>query len=141
STLFAVCVLSNCASWQEKSAAKNCSLDKPPRDAGVNGVHGYYMFVFPRELPSNYSGCQIAWGEDGRKWYVLQLESGKPTQLTIDIPSPGANGLETCVYSDSGLTAGSPSSCFDLESARRGIPVMSPRFEHAIPPARDLRLK
>src|SRR4051812_44487799 len=81
------CTLNGCA--QEllqghratDSIGQNCGLSVPPITSGKNAVHGAYLFIYPRELPDNYSGCQTMWEQTGRKWMVLHLNDGHPTKL------------------------------------------------------------
>lgn len=136
--VIALVVLGGCISIQ--GSDQNCSLERPPKESGVNVVHGIYLFVFPRQIDNGYSGCQIAWSETGDKWYVLHLKDGSPVRLEINIPNARAERA-TCEYRNAALTAGDSSLCPDFKALieRRGLPVIPSRFEPVVPLERDLR--
>jgi hypothetical protein len=82
---------------------QNCDLQAPPDGAGSNYVHGTYLFIYPRALPSAYTGCQIAWAEDGQKWMMLLIEDGHTKREWVTYPS-GLSGVKyVCIYENDSL--------------------------------------
>ena len=59
------------------SAQENCQLTLPPRQAAIEGNHGFFFFVYPRSVNAAYSGCQTMWDEKGNQVFVLTFEQGR----------------------------------------------------------------
>lgn len=83
------------------SVAMNCGLKAPPDGSGENRVHGTYLYVYPRDVPDNYTGCQTVWADDGNKWMVLYLEQGHPIIEKLSYPSDTVP--YTCFYENGRL--------------------------------------
>ncbi len=131
-------ILAGCASM----AGPNCDLRRPPKDSGVNQLEGRFVFIYPRALASDYSGCQTMWGDDGRKWYVLRVRDGRPAELTIDIAETGEKRQQG-VYDETQLMKGDADICPGLGALKRagGLPVIPQEREPAVPAEADLRGK
>lgn len=103
-----------CADTGIPKSAPNCSLAAPPEGSGENGNHGIYFFVYPREVAPDYTGCQIMWADDGKKWMILYLERGNPRILQFDVPSD-PKGKKVCNYENGNLLNKKEDSCPEYE--------------------------
>lgn len=119
-------------------ACENCSLESPPRTAGVTGSHGFFYFVYPRSIPNNYSGCQIMWDEHGGKWFVLNFSNGDVVKYEgMDPGIPSEQIL--CLYKNKKLQSGDGAVCPAFEAINGGIRVLPQADEFIVPKARDPR--
>jgi hypothetical protein len=123
--LFACLLLIGCAQGMAReyeSTSKdgqNCSLSVPPLDSGKNTVHGTFIYVFPRTLSTNYSGCQTMWDQSGRKWMVLLLKEGHPSLLSVSYPESPEKTIEySCRYKDDNLLTTSEKQCEEFDKGK-----------------------
>jgi hypothetical protein len=86
SSACAALFLSSCAAAAEQS---NCELERPPRAAVADGIHGSYIFTFPWVLTPDYTGCQTTWDEHGDKVFQFEFKDGEPVQFRFAEPVPG----------------------------------------------------
>jgi hypothetical protein len=103
---------------------RNCDLVAPPKSAAINSVHGYFIFMFPRNIASNYTGCRTIWGEKGEVFMTVKYKSGLPYTLTQFDPEDRKPVLE-CRYKNKALAAvqkGCPSYARMVEDAAREWP-------------------
>ena len=98
---------------------KNCDLSAPPKSAAINSVHGYFIFMFPRNIASNYTGCRTIWGEGGEVFMTMKYENGLPYTLTQFNPEDRKPVLE-CRYKNKAL-----------ETVRNGCPSYARMVEDA----------
>ena len=117
---------------------RNCDLPAPPRNAGLNGNHGIYLFVFPADVPEAYTGCQIVWDEAGRQYTLLRYVNGDLSYVAFD-PTNAFSQKAECFYEGGRLSNGDK-SCPAYENAKGGFGSLPAEAEN-IPPERDLRLK
>lgn len=134
-----VVVLSACASEVKAPTAgdSSCGLEVPPKSAGVSTNHGMYFFVFPRQIPPSYTGCQIQWGEDARRQRVLRFDEGQLKELenltTLGVPAT------VCKYLGGALLNQASDECPSYEAAKNGVLTFLPDQEPQIPSGRDPR--
>ena len=83
--------------------AQNCNLKTAPVGSGENFIHGTQLFIYPREIAQNYTGCQTMWADDGTKWMVLYIEAGHPRLLHVNYPFDKKEGKYSCVYQKDAL--------------------------------------
>lgn len=57
---------------------ENCALPAPPKDAVVEPVHSMFVFVYPKTMSDNYTGCQTFWIESGDKMFSTYFDNGIP---------------------------------------------------------------
>lgn len=93
--LLPVCLMT--LSSLAQAQGENCNLSAPPKSAAINSVHGYFIFMFPRSIPSSYTGCRTIWGEEGRVLMTVTYENGAPRTLTQFNPEDRKPVLE-CRY-------------------------------------------
>ncbi|MDQ0024571.1 hypothetical protein J2X90_002369 [Variovorax paradoxus] len=87
------------------ASGENCDLSAPPKTAAVDAVHGYFIFIHPRKIASNYTGCQMIWGERGEVFMTIKYEKGAPYTFTQFNPENGKLVLD-CRYRDKVLKRG-----------------------------------
>jgi len=119
------------------AAGVNCDLRRPPPDAAVNVNHGQFLFIYPRSIAEGYTGCQTMWDERGRKYWVVEFESGKPRAMTINEAKP-AKAIK-CSYRGEELTEGPRDACVDFKPLAKGIPSIPKKDEPRVPKGRDPR--
>lgn len=123
------------------SSAENCKLQQPPMDSGVNTNDGVFFYVYPRGLPSGYTGCQTMWDENGRKWWVIRFQDGLPKQMDVDVPSAPPTRTR-CVYEGGRIVQGEAEACLDFKTLTiDGIRSIPKELEPSVPPGRDARKK
>ena len=83
--------------------AQNCNLKTPPDGSGENFIHGTQLFIYPREVAQDYTGCQTMWADDGTKWMVLYIEAGHPRLVHMNYPFDKKEGKYSCVYQEDAL--------------------------------------
>lgn len=99
--------------------AKNCSLSVPPENSGTNSLHGVFLFVYPRVIPVNFTGCQLMWDENGFQWMGLYFERGEPALLRASFPENFAGGAKYyCKYADQKLVDGDAAFCSEFDKKR-----------------------
>jgi hypothetical protein len=101
-----------------RPVGRNCNLPSPPRGSGEEFSHGATLKTFPRarDIGSNYTGCQITWAPEGRKWEILsvtQIDGGDPvriwTPLNVDtVPY-------SCTYKNGKVVTGNALNCVAAE--------------------------
>lgn len=121
-------------------AEDTCSLSKPPANAAVTAVHGYFYFVYPPSIPKAFSGCQIMWDEAGRAAIVLRFERGTLTKATQTDPSNDSR-KEVCTYGKGALRAGSSTDCPEYDAVKKGVQHLGLPQGLVVPRDRDARLK
>lgn len=126
------------AAADQSAPNRNCDLPAPPRNAGLNGLHGEFLFVFPADIPAGYSGCQIVWDELGRQSILLHYTERELKYLAFD-PANVTSGKVECFYEDRRFASGDK-SCPAYIDAEHGFGAL-PADAEKIPPERDLRLK
>ena len=119
-------------------ATDSCSLAKPPLDSAVSGDHGVYLFVYPRHVPENYTGCQTMWDEFGSKVYVYRFVMGELRDYSLAVNYPGS-AVKRCRYRNHKLTLGSWRECSEYARVRDGIPNVESNDEPLVPRERDPR--
>lgn len=122
----------------QASANSNCSLNNPPKESAVNTNHGQFYFIYPRDLPPHYTGCQTMWDEKGRKVLLLEFEAGEP--LKIIFTDPDRHTSTQCIYRGGTLTKGDKDECLQADEARQGIRSIPKKDEPRVPSDRDPRL-
>ena len=95
------------------SAEEDCGLLFPPVDSGSNRVHGMYLFIYPRIIPSNYFGCQSVWSESGEKLITLYIEDGHPKRQLVNYPPEGIKYV--CIYENDSLVNSSEKFCNEFQ--------------------------
>jgi hypothetical protein len=127
------------ASCAGKIKTENCDLVCPPLNAGVDGNHGIYFFIYPKYIEDLYSGCQIMWDENGFKWYILSYSNGVIENLLGN--SPDGDQI-ICKYRNGELVSGDKESCFAYDQLKNGLYAFQKTndVDIKIPPERDLRL-
>jgi hypothetical protein len=91
----------------------NCSLAAPPATAGEDHSHGIIVRIYPRakDIDANYTGCQLTWLPDGRRWQVVsivEIKSGDP--LRIWSPD-NSDPVLRCFYRDGKVISGDAKNC------------------------------
>ena len=127
-------------SQQNLEQGKACGLTAPPKESAVSTNHGFYYFVFPRTLPMSYTGCQIMWGEDGRRVFLLRFTNGEMERFE-SYPLDVNETLRTCKYGGGKLTSEASTDCPPYEAFKNGIRTFSSTSEPRVPAQRDPRLK
>lgn len=110
---------------------RNCDLSAPPKSAAINSVHGYFIFMFPRNIASNYTGCRTIWGERGEVFMTVKYKNGHPRTLTQFDPEDRKLVLE-CRYNNK-----------TLETVQKGCPSYARMVEDAAsewPPEEESQL-
>jgi len=118
-------------------ASENCALAAPPRAAGLNTTHGYFLFIFPRQINARYTGCQTMWDETGAPLIILKFEQGTLVSLQ-QFSSPPSKAAMTCRYdtkSNISLDKDCPARK-DFETGFLTVPVTT---EPIVPEERDPR--
>ncbi|GAB3254569.1 hypothetical protein [Chitinimonas naiadis] len=96
-----------------------CKLTVPPMDSGKNSVHGRFLYIYPRVVASNYTGCQTMWDQDGRKLMVLAMRDGHPEKLSVSYGvSPESVEEFTCSYSHDELINKDEKRCEEFDKQR-----------------------
>jgi hypothetical protein len=91
---------------------KNCDLTSPPPSAGEEMNQGVTVRIFPRakDVTAKYSGCQVLFAPDGKKWVVVSLTeivSGDPFRVWVPEDDPAMN----CRYKLGKVVRGYPGKC------------------------------
>lgn len=73
-----------------------CGSAPPPLTAAVNASHGSFVFIFPRQLKEDNTGCQTLWNARGEVVFVLTFKRGLVTSYE-EFPRSGGLGL-SCAY-------------------------------------------
>jgi hypothetical protein len=118
-------------------AGENCALKAPPRAAAVNAAHGEFLFIYPREIGKDYSGCQTMWNQRGTPVFVLKFERGALASYQEFEKSPRKAAL-SCKYSKGALTTHS-GKCPAYEEVEAGFRTMSEVVESRVPEDVDPR--
>lgn len=119
-------------------AGNNCTLTAPPRAAAVSADHGALLFVFPRKVDVNYSGCQTMWNERGAILFVLTFDRGALTSYQ-EFAKPKRKATLSCKYTGHALkTRGS--QCPPYEDVEAGFRTLAEVDEPPVPVERDPRL-
>lgn len=118
-------------------AGQNCAFSAPPRAAAVNANHGSYLFIFPRQIASGYTGCQTMWDERGAPLMVLKFERGALVSYQ-EFARPKPQTVVTCQY---GVKTSKPRSrgCPAREDMEAGFRTMPEASEPPVPAVRDPR--
>lgn len=123
---------------------ENCNLKAPPRASAISDVHGYFLFMHPRTITANYTGCQTIWGEAGEVFMTMKYKRGVAYAFTRFNPEDRKPVLE-CRYKNEALETKSsecPSYQRIVEDAAQGwsrdeesdlIPLLKPERD----PRRD----
>lgn len=93
-----ICFFSS-ISYSSPSEEANCSIEAPPKNSYANSNDGYFYFIYPYHLSSDYSGCQTTWNERGEKQFVIKINNGNP----IKFSSYEDKNIIHCYYSNSNL--------------------------------------
>lgn len=118
-------------------ADDTCTLTTPPRTAAVNADHGAYLFVFPRRLGADYTGCQTMWDEKGTPLMLLRFERGALVSYQ-EFAKQKSKAALTCRYSASTLKTRNR-KCPSYENVEAGFRTMSEANEPNVPAQRDPR--
>ena len=116
---------------------ESCALAAPPRAAAVNVAHGEFLFIYPREIAQNYSGCQTMWNQRGAAVFVLTFENGMLASYQEFAKSPRKATL-SCKYIGAALKTRS-SKCPAYEDVQAGFRTMPGAAEPRVPPEADPR--
>jgi hypothetical protein len=135
---FVLLAAASMAPADQSDPNRNCDLPAPSRNAGLNGNHGVYLFVFPADVPADYTGCQMVWDELGRQYMLLRYVDGDLSYMAFD-PTNAFSEKSECFYEDRKLSNGDK-ACPAYTDAERGFGSL-PDDAMKIPPERDLRLK
>lgn len=127
-------IIFSCANHKENS---NCNITTPPLDSGVNGIHGIYVFIYPKKIPDNYNGCQTIWDEDGQKWLTIIFKNSAPVRLDAE-PAKLSKDKFTCRYRNKAGLADNTKSCFKYDEIKNGFPSVD-KLKIKIPKNRDPR--
>ena len=120
------------------SSLPNCDESFPPRAAAITADHGFFFYVFPRDINASYSGCQTMWDEKGNVWFVLTFQLGSLTQYTEKSSENGRQPLN-CQYRKEGLIPNSSNNCPEYGSIKNGFKTIDKHDEPLIPQGRDPR--
>lgn len=106
------------------AGALDCSADCPTEPIGVLAAPFGLAVVSPARVTADYTGCQVAWDEEGTRRIVLEFVSGALRRA--DISKVNSNLNLSCLYEGGQLTENSPPQCNDFgrESPLRGIDAM-----------------
>jgi hypothetical protein len=138
-SLVCLSMMASLASLSSKAiAADNCDLAVAPLEAGPVQNHGYFVFVFPRVITANYTGCQTTWFENGDKWWFNRFEHGVLVEISLMLPDQPA---QTCMYRDLKLFSGDPNRCPAGEALKPTYANADPVDDEPVPPERDPRRK
>ena len=102
------------ASENVRPAGLNCSLTAPPAGAGVEFNHGATLRIFPqaKNIDAQYTGCQVLFAEDGKKWLVVSLTAivkGDPVRVWSE-QDPNDPSL-SCRYVKGKVVRGNSNTC------------------------------
>jgi len=118
----------------------NCVLASPPGNAAAMENHGFYYFVFPREIPQKYTGCQITWDEHGRKEFLSEFTIGKLTTY-VSFPYGVDEKPMVCRYEHGELKDGGPKDCPEFDAVKNGMFTGPEGEDPPVPAGRDARLR
>lgn len=118
-------------------AGENCTLTIPPRAAAVNANHGEFLFIYPRKVEKDYSGCQTMWNQRGAPVFVLRFEQGELASYQEFAKSSRKAAL-SCRYVGTKLKTRS-SKCPAYEDVEAGFRTMPEADEPQVPPEADPR--
>ena len=107
-------------------AAENCALEKPPVDSAVNAVHGKFLFIYPREIKNNYSGCQLIWNQKGEVIISMNFKSG--ILFSYEENLHGKNTRLICIYKNNS-SKNSPEKCPKFNEIRSGFKLLEKSYE------------
>jgi hypothetical protein len=136
----ALCAVSLGASSQNTVAAKNCDLPAPPRAAAVNSIHGQFIFIYPREVKKEYSGCRTVWTHLNTVLAQTRFSRGELNSVELFEPGSGKVAIR-CVYAKGTLRTRN-ADCPAYEDARQGFRTMPIDVELSVlpvPPEKDPR--
>jgi hypothetical protein len=118
---------------------ESCALAAPPRAAAVNVAHGEFLFIYPRGIGENYSGCQTMWNQRGSAVFVLRFEQGMLASYQ-EFTKSSHKATLSCKYSGAALKTRS-SKCPAYEDVQAGFRTMpeaaEPRVPTDVDPRRD----
>jgi hypothetical protein len=120
------------------NAQDSCALDLPPHHSAINQNHGFFLFIFPREIGPSFSGCQTMWDERGKKLFVLTFKKGNLIRYEMNDPSDSSK-KETCIYKQGNLVRGNSEECPQYEDVKNGFRTLSGANEPFVPPEKDPR--
>ncbi|MDT4290819.1 hypothetical protein RO575_14735 [Methylomonas sp. MO1] len=103
----------------------NCSLKKPPENAGEYLIHGRVNKVYPRakDIDATYNGCQIAWSPVENGWEIFGIEhftDGYSDRIWG--PSNSGIRLRDCIYQKGLLLQGNLRSCHSKSQPMPSMP-------------------
>jgi hypothetical protein len=65
---------------------ESCLSKQKNRQAKLLSGHGLSIYVWPIDLPKDYTGCQIAWTEDGKIFAISKFHHGKILEFILKEP-------------------------------------------------------
>ncbi len=83
------------------AAMPNCELKNPPPGAKRQATFGGEVLTYPPHVGTAYSGCQMAWMDDGELLTTTYYRDGKV--ISIKGRDPDDNKQFYCAYQDGAL--------------------------------------
>jgi hypothetical protein len=111
-------------------AAENCALEKPPIDSAVNAVHGKFLFIYPRKIKNNYSGCQLIWNQKGEIIISINFKNG--ILFSYEENLHDKNSRLICIYKNNSFKDLSE-KCPESNEIKYGFKALEKSYEPLVP--------
>ena len=115
---------------------RKCGSGPPPLAAAVNASDGSFIFIFPRQLKEDYTGCQTMWNARGEVVFVLTFKRGLVTSYKEFSRSGGLD--LSCAYRGRKLRTTS-AECPSYDEIASGFKTLPKEEEPQVPANVDPR--
>lgn len=115
---------------------QKCISAPPPLAAAVNASEGSFIFIFPRQLKDDFTGCQTLWNARGEVVFVLTFHRGFATSYQ-EFSNSGHLRL-SCAYRGKKLRTTS-AECPSYDEIASGFKTLHKEEEPQVPANVDPR--